>query len=106
MTIQDGVYGHVSGTVGKTFTHSRGSAFELEVQGKGQYPDRWTVWADMPVASGDRLAVKGHLTARLGSYEKDGEKRHKVERSVNGAELVTHEPADTWSANVTDETPF
>ena len=95
--------------MGKTFSTKNGSAFEIEVQGKGQYPDRWTVWSSFDVAQGDRVSVKGHLSARLGSYEaQSGETKHKVDRSVNGAELVAHEPAgaavsDDWASA---ETPF
>jgi len=118
--IQDGAFGYISGTVGKVFETKNGQAFEIEVQGKGQYPDRWTVWSALNVAQGDRVTVKGHLSARLGTYgARTGETKHKVDRAVNGAELVAHEPvpgdtfghANGWAtANAgfpsDDSTPF
>lgn len=97
---QDGVYGTVTGTVGRTFGTRNGDAFEIEVAGRGEHPDKWTVWATMPVTKGDRVTVKGHLTARLGSYQAPSGTKYKVERSVNGAELVNHQPItveDPWT---------
>jgi len=118
--IKDGVYGYVSGTVGRSFQHKNGRAFELEVKDpKQQYGDKWTVWADLPVAEGDRVSVKGWLGISKGNYTKDGEQKTAIRRSVNSAELAAHEPnatpaatppaADVWNAPGTtysDESPF
>jgi len=116
--IKDGVYGYVSGTVGRSFQHKNGRAFELEVKDpKQQYGDKWTIWADLPVAEGDRASVKGWLGISKENYTKDGEQKTAIRRSVNSAELAAHEAnatpaappaADAWSTPGTysDESPF
>jgi len=118
--IKDGVYGYVSGTVGRSFQHKNGRAFELEVKDpKQQYGDKWTVWADLPVSEGDRASVKGWLGISKENYTKDGEQKTAIRRSVNSAELAAHEanatPAapepEPWASSgpattYTDSAPF
>lgn len=113
--INDGVYGYVSGTVGREFNTKNGRAFELEVKDpKQQYGDKWTIWADLPVRESDRASVKGWLSISKDTYEKDGETKTVIKRAVNKAELAAHEPAapaqpaaDTWDNGVgSDDTPF
>jgi hypothetical protein len=103
--IKDGVYGYVSGTVGRSFTTKNGRAFEIEVKDqKAQYGDRWTIWGDLAVAEGDRASVKGWLSISRETYEKDGEQKVAVKRAVNKPELAAHEAtgqsapaADVWA---------
>lgn len=97
--IKDGVYGYVSGTVGRDFTTKNGRAFELEVKDlKQQYPDKWTVWADLNVVEGDRATIKGWLGISKETYEKDGETKTAIRRAVNKPELAAHEPGDRPAA--------
>lgn len=92
--INDGVYGYVSGTVGREFNTKNGRAFELEVKDpKQQYGDKWTIWGDLPVREGDRASVKGWLAISKDTYEKDGETKTAIRRAVNKPELAAHEPA-------------
>jgi len=117
--IKDGVYGFVSGTVGKTFQTKNGTAFEVEVLPyKSQYPDRWTIWGDLGVSQGDRVKVAGWLDIKREKYTKDGEEQVAVRRSVNQPKLEDHDrvsyqnttapvvaavpAADTWDTT----TPF
>lgn len=101
--IKDGVFGFVSGTVGRSFTHKNGTAFEVLVQSpKSQYPDKWTVWADLPVTEGDRVTVKGFLSASAETFEKDGVTKAASRRSVNSPHLEAHEA----SAPVESDEPW
>lgn len=112
--IKDGVYGYVSGTVGRSFMTKNGRAFELEVKNhKQQYPDKWTIWADLPVNEGDRASVKGWLSISKENYDKDGETKTAIRRAVNKPELAAHEyatpaqpAADTWDNPQSDPAPF
>lgn len=107
--IKDGVFGQVSGRVGRSFQTKNGRAFELEVTSQGaQYPDKWTVWGDLPVNEGDRASVKGWLAIGRETYEKDGETKVAVRRAINKPELVKHEPAVPVAAgwDAPDGTPF
>lgn len=113
--IKDGIYGHVSGTVGRTGSYTKGSYAVLEVKREGsQYPDRVTVWG-LDAAEGDRVSVKGWLSWK--KTERDGKTYFDV--SLNKPSVEKHEPlraaviptaadgADDWSQpSFTDETPF
>jgi hypothetical protein len=112
--IKDGVYGYVSGTVVKAFNTKNGRALEVTVKDdRQQYGDRWTVWGDLAAGEGDRVTVEGWLSTVREPYEKDGETKVGVKRSVNKPKLKAHEagsaqavePADTWNTAST-ETPF
>jgi len=93
--IIDGVYGYVSGTVGRAFNTKNGRAFEMEVKDqKAQYGDRWTIWGDLQAGEGDRVTVKGWLSISRENYEKDGETKVAVKRAVNKPQLAAHEASD------------
>lgn len=115
--IKDGVYGFVSGTVGRSFQTKNGRAFELEVkEERQQYGDRWTIWGDLPVREGDRASIKGWLAISRETYEKDGQTKVAIRRAINKPEVAAHEPGgqvqqapatDTWAASTpTEEMPF
>lgn len=102
--IRDGVFGFVSGTVGRSFAHKNGTAFELLVKdAKSQYADKWTVWGELAAVEGDRATVKGWLSTSAETYEKDGVTKAASRRSVNSPTLEAHEPAtasvaaDSWA---------
>lgn len=102
--INDGVYGFVSGTVGRAFSTKNGRAFELNVKdAKQQYPDKWTIWGDLPVVEGDRVSVKGWLGISRETYEKDGETKVAIRRAVNMPVMAAHEPQGAASATVADQ---
>lgn len=114
MSISDGVYGFVSGTVGRMFDTKNGSAFVIEVKREGaEWPDRVTVWsAPAEPRTGDRVTVKGWLSWKRTVRD---EKTY-FDVSVNKPELTEHEPATTpepagWSEppqgfNDSDSVPF
>ena len=92
--IKDGVFGYVSGTVTRSFDTKNGKAFEVEVKAPNQqYGDKWTVWGDLDVAEGARVTVKGWLSAKAETYEKDGVTKAACRRAVNKPVLEKHEPA-------------
>lgn len=100
--IKDGVYGYVSGTVGRSFNTKNGRAFELEVKDpKQQYGDKWTIWGDLPVSEGDRASVKGWLSISREKYQdKEGKDQVAIRRAVNKPELAAHEKVATPSPAV------
>lgn len=51
---------------------------------------KWTIWFNTPIAieNGDFLEVRGELSTRMGTYEKDGEIKNAVEHSINNPEIV------------------
>lgn len=68
--IKDGIYGAVSGTVGRTGQAKNGPYAVIEVKREGsQYPDRVTCWG-LEASTGDRVQVKGWLSWRR--EERDG----------------------------------
>lgn len=111
---KDGVYGSVTGTVGRVFQAKNGAAFEVGVVPYGsQYADKWTVWGDLGVSEGDRVRVAGFLEVRREKYTKDGVEQVAIKRSVNRPKLDGREsaaPAAVSSAPAwntpTDEVPF
>ena len=112
--ITDGVYGYVSGTVTRSFDTKNGKAYEVEVKAPNQqYGDKWTIWADLAVPEGTRVTVKGWLSAKAETYEKDGVTKAACRRAVNKAQLEKHELAaapvqDAWAGGGSygDDTPF
>ncbi len=100
--IKDGVFGYVSGTVGR----KADGRFTIEVKNeRSQYPDYVTVWSkDITVATGDRISVKGWLSWK--KSENNG--KTYVDVSVNQAKVEKHEPRNTLgpSSYPSDEIPF
>jgi hypothetical protein len=99
--IKDGVYGYVSGTVGRVAD----GRFTVEVKREGrQYPDYVTVWSsDIFVQQGDRISVKGWL-----SWKKT-ERNDKVyvDVSVNHPKVEKKESSrPSSSPSYGSETPF
>jgi hypothetical protein len=94
-SISDGIYGFVSGTVGRMFETKNGPAFVVEVTREGsQYPDRVTVWGPAGAArTGDRVTVKGWISWRREA--KDDKTFFNV--SLNKPEVTEHEPAVDFS---------
>lgn len=98
--IKDGVYGYVSGTVGRTGQAKNGPYAVIEVSREGsQYPDRVTAWG-LDATTGDRVSVKGWLSWR--KDERDGKTYLNV--SLNKPQLDKHEKAGAPAGD--DSTPF
>lgn len=90
------------------------------------YSQRWTIWStDLGAAEGDIISVSGFLAAKVNEWEKEGEKRHSVDLSLNSPRLsgdsstaghqspsaAVSEPTggDVWNTptgGYNDETPF
>jgi len=103
MSIKDGVYSQVSGTVGRV--DSGRFTVEVKLREDAKYPDYVTVWTDqITVSQGDRVAVKGWLSWR--KAEKNGKTYFNV--SLNSPQVVEHEPATSpgndWVADA--DSPF
>lgn len=101
MSIKDGVYSQVAGTVGRVddgrFT------VEVKLRQDAKYPDYVTVWRpEFTVATGDRISVKGWLS--WAKVEKDG--KTYVNVSLNKPQVVEHEPAQTEAWAGDDGAPF
>lgn len=65
-----------------TVTYKDGNSFERK--------RKWTVWFNNEVSfnTGDWIEVKGELSTKTGSYEKDGETVQTVEHSINEPKLL------------------
>jgi hypothetical protein len=100
--IKDGIYGQVSGTVGKTGNAKNGPYAVIEITRDGsQYPDRVTVWS-LKAATGDRISVKGWLSWR--KNERDGKTYFDV--SINKPVVDKHEKAGPTQAGFDADIPF
>jgi hypothetical protein len=100
--IKDGIYGTVSGTVGRSGTAKNGPYAVVEVQRDGSlYPDRVTCWG-LEALEGDRMSVKGWLSWR--KNERDGKTFFDV--SLNKPVVEKHEKGGAVSPAVNDQTPF
>lgn len=98
--IKDGVFGYVSGTVGRVAD----GRFTIEVKREGrQYPDYVTVWSkDIYVEQGDRISVKGWVSWK--KTERDG--KTYVDVSVNNGKVEAHEKQRAAAPDYSDSTPF
>ena len=95
--IKDGEYTYIGGTVKRVFQTKNGAAFELHFQkDRDKYPTRYTVWGlGDQVAEGDRVKVSGFPSQEIDEYEKDGQTKRIVKRSLNSPKLEAHEPGNT-----------
>lgn len=103
MSVKDGVFAQVAGTVEKAGTAKNGPYARIAVKREGsQYPDRVTAWG-IDLGEGDRVQVKGWLSWR--KSERDG--KTYVDVSLNRPELVGREPAAEAAAEwPSAEVPF
>lgn len=98
--IKDGIYGSVSGTVGRVGQAKNGPYAVVEVARDGaKYPDRVTCWG-LEASTGDRVSVKGWLSWRR--EERDGKVYLNV--SLNSPKVDRVESAA--GADYSDSTPF
>jgi hypothetical protein len=51
---------------------------------------KWVVWFENPVSfnDGDWIELKGELTTKVSSYEKDGETKFAVDHSINNPLII------------------
>jgi hypothetical protein len=113
---KDGLYGIVTGTVGKVGPYAKGQRISVEYQGhpNNKYPDRVVVWDDKQetrVSEGDRVKVSGFLSAR--KNERDGKVYVDVAINSPRIELLTAVESsatvgDSWNTPGTYDggTPF
>lgn len=97
-----------TGTVKRTFAHSRGTALELTVQSpKQKYPTYLTVWADLDVQMGDRVTVAGYYSDKIDSYQAPSGVKTTIRRSLNDVRLIERHDADAPPATnaPAEETP-
>jgi hypothetical protein len=107
----------VQGKVSRTFFNGKGAEVveELDVKGK-PVQKRWDAWFEQPhgLNDGDTITVSGLHGDAIDEWEKDGETRRKVKRTLNKARLVNVPDAAApdnvsfASASVTydESTPF
>lgn len=108
----------VSGTVTRTFYNGRGAEIteSFTVRDK-EIKKRWAAWFDAEhgLSEGQVVEVSGLHGDEVDEWEKEGETRHSVKRSLNKAKLkgqpaqaaAAAPAADTWAATTyNDETPF
>lgn len=118
----------VEGTIARTFFNGKGAelveAFKKRDGSEGS--KRWALWFKEPhgLIEGDGGKFRGSHNDEIDEWEKDGQKRHTIKRSLNDTRQVETTPrstpaADTWAppadtgaaafpapAGFFDETPF
>ena len=107
----------VKGTVTRVFYNGTGAEVTeaFEVKGK-PVQKRWTAWFDTQhgLSENQQVEVSGLHSDEISEWEKDGETRRNIKRSLNKARLVgdVTPPAtggwenDAWATSVNDESPF
>jgi len=116
----------VTGEVTRTFYNGRGAEVtESFTAGGKDIKKRWACWFENEhgLSEGQTVEVSGVHSDQVDSWEKDGETKYNVKRSINKTKVkaakgdgaaaaapsapVQPEP-DTWNTpgNYTDETPF
>lgn len=94
--------------------HSRNggvATLEVKMSERDKYPTYVTVWnaVELGLVEGARVALRGFLSVRPDSYEKNGETKHIVAVHLNGAKIISQErpqygaqpPADTQQGGYT-----
>jgi len=112
--IKDGIYGHVAGSVSKVFMYRDGMAITIDVKNpKKEFADKVTAWgiSGTIVSEGDRVKVKGWLSATPATWEKkDVSTGYGVNVALNKPEVIEHERLPGAQAAevapVSDDTPF
>lgn len=101
---KDGIYVYVTGTVSRISTTQTGKTItNIEVQSEHrQYPDRLTVWGEVPASEGDKIKLKGWLS--WSKSENDGKTYFNV--SVNNPEVVDVQKSGIQTATFEDSAPF
>lgn len=104
---------NVRGTVNRVFFNGKGAELVEKFDIKGKPVQKyWTAWFDAPhgLTEGQEAEVSGMHSDEINEWEKDGEQRRNVKRSinkarVNGAPATPTGPAvDSWQPN--SDVPF
>ena len=102
----------VTGKVSRVFYNGKGAEVTESFQVRGETKQkRWTAWFDSEhgLVEGDEVEVSGLHGDELNVWEKDGEVKHSVKRSLNKARVKASSAVpDTWDAAPAGnlETPF
>jgi hypothetical protein len=98
----------VEGKVSRVFFDGKGAEIveEFTVKGKDM-TKRWTAWFDAPhgLTEGSTVKVSGLHSDEINEWEKDGETRRSVKRSLNKAR-IEGTPAAASQAATSTEVPF
>lgn len=104
----------IDGTVARTFYNGKGAEVVEEFVVKGEPRKvRWTCWFDSEhgLSEGQSVSVSGLHSDQVDEWEKDGQKRYSVKRSVQKArvsETPQRAEPEQWSTPAPhgDSTPF
>lgn len=78
----------VEGKIARTFYGGRGAELVEEFTVKGEpRSKRWACWFEEPhgLSEGQQVTISGLHGDEVDSWEKDGQSRHSVKRSINRA---------------------
>lgn len=103
-------YTTVEGKVSRVFYEGKGAEVveTFTVRGK-EITKRWTVWFEAAhgLREGEVVKVSGIHGDEVDSWEKDGQERHSVKRSLSRARiLVASAPSSAVSSARDEEIPF
>jgi hypothetical protein len=102
----------VTGKVSRVFYQGKGAEVTESFQVRGETKQkRWTAWFDTEhgLVEGDDVELSGLHGDELNSWEKDGETKYSVKRSLNKAKVKSSSAAveEPWTANDDDgSVPF
>lgn len=101
----------VEGKVGRTFYEGRGAELIESFTVKGEpRSKRWSCWFDEPhgLTEGQVVTISGLHGDEVDSWEKDGQPRHSVKRSINKSrvDVEVAQPLETTGGGFNDSVPF
>lgn len=86
-----------TGTIARVFYEGKGAELVESFTVKGKpMTKRWTAWFAEPhgMAEGDEATISGLHGDEISEWEKDGEKRHSVKRTLNSAKILPSRDRD------------
>ena len=96
----------VKGNISRVFFNGKGAEVEekFTISGK-EITKRWAAWFEEPhgLEVGAQVEVSGLHDDKIDSWDKDGETRHSVKRSLNKAKVKSGKADDAAPAHAEDD---
>lgn len=102
-------YTTVTGKITRTFYNGKGAEIaETFTAGGKEITRKWAAWfeAEHGLTEGQEVEVSGLHGDEINEWEKDGETRHSVKRSLNKARVKggnSGTPAEPWAASAPED---
>ena len=96
----------VTGKIGRTFYNGLGAEVVESWQQNGEtFTKRWSAFFEQPhgLSEGAEVTVSGIHGDKIDPWEKDGEVRHSIKRTLNKVKVKTSKPDDAAPAHQEDD---